>query len=936
MSGPNESQTRKLYIDKALARAEWHVDNPNQVGLEIPVDGFAPEVWQRLNHKLHTLRESGVSYDASLPSGISDYVLKRPNGEIIAVVEAKRTSVDPRLAQIQTEFYVQEIEKRQSFRPFAFMSNGHEIYFWDVGRANKRLVHGFFTPRDLENQLYIQQNKTPLLDTKINPGITDRLYQQEAIRRVCQAFEADKKRMALIVMATGTGKTRMAMSVIDVFMRSHQAQRVLFVADRDPLVKQALEEGFKTHLPDEPCDRIVTHRIDKTKRLFAVTLQTLSNNFQRFSPAFFDLIIFDEVHRSIFNKWYEVIEYFDGRMIGLTATPAGFIDRNTFRVFQCDGELPTALYPYEQAVEEKYLVKYTPYTAQTRFQRQGIKGVELDEESRNALIEQGLEPDDIDYEGTDLERTVSNRDTLVKQWQEFMDVCYKDESGQLPGKTIVFAMTQSHALRLTAVFEEMYPQFPGVVEVITHKSEHKGTAIKKFKTQNLPRIAISVDMLDTGVNVPEVVNLVFMKPVHSYIKLMQMIGRGTRNHEACKHPEWLPGGEKSDFLIIDFWENDLNKDPQQEREPQNVPVLVSIFNTRLKLLEVMLSERQTAVFQQTVADLRDQIADIPVEAFSVKRVYHEIEEAWQDSFWTYLTQRKLDFLRLKVGPLLRYAPDVDVQAATFTSKVERLKLQRLTGKNTAATIESIREDVSRLPDFVQQHPERRDAIRRCLSPEIETADSTQLSQIIIALADQMRNRRDRVNPFLQLDLPDFMAVRSYIFLYDRGQPVYVDEYRRRVEDKVLDVIASHPVIAQIEQGQAVNDDQLLALERTLREALSSEDIQLTEENIRRAYGVKVDSFMAFVRNLLELDGIPDYADVVERQFQEFVGRNQFNADQIRFLRAVQSVFLQKRRLALADLYDAPPLRAFGADAVERFFDATQQKELLRFAEQLAV
>ncbi|MCA9944386.1 MAG: DEAD/DEAH box helicase family protein, partial [Anaerolineales bacterium] len=679
----------------------------------------------------------------------------------------------------------------------------------DVGHINKRLVHGFFTPHDLENQLYIRQNKTSLLETKINPGITDRLYQQEAIRRVCQAFEADKKRMALIVMATGTGKTRTAMSIIDVFMRSHQAQRVLFVADRDALVKQALEEGFKTHLPDEPCDRILTHRIDKTKRLFAVTLQTLSNNFQRFSPAFFDLIIFDEVHRSIFNKWYEVIEYFDGRMIGLTATPAGFIDRNTFRVFQCDGELPTALYPYEQASEEKYLVKYTPYTAQTRFQRQGIRGVDLDEESRNALIEQGLEPDDIDYEGTDLERTVSNRDTLVKQWQEFMDVCYKDESGQLPGKTIVFAMTQPHALRLAAVFEEMYPQFPGLVEVITHKSEHKGTAIKKFKTQNLPRIAISVDMLDTGVNVPEVVNLVFMKPVHSYIKLMQMIGRGTRNHEACKHPEWLPGGEKNDFLIIDFWENDLNKDPQQEREPQNVPVLVSIFNTRLKLLEVMLAERQTAVFQQTVADLRDQIATIPVEAFSVKRVYHEIEEAWQDSFWTYLTQRKLDFLRLKVGPLLRYVPDVDVQAATFTSKVERLKLQRLMGKSTAATIESIREDVSRLPDFVQQHPERRAAILRCLSPEIETADPAQLSQIITALADQMRNRRDRVNPFLQLDLPDFMAVRSYIFLYDRGQPVYVDEYRRRVEDKVLEVIANHPVIAQIEQGQAVGDDQLL-------------------------------------------------------------------------------------------------------------------------------
>lgn len=930
MSAITEQQTREQLIDRALAQAGWNVKNPEQVGVEIPVDGASPEAWRRLSEKL---RESGsAAYNiAPLPSGISDYVLKRPNGEIIAVVEAKRTSIDPRLAQAQAEFYVAEIAKRQSFRPFAFMTNGREIYFWDVGRANKRLVHGFFTSDDLENQLYVRQHQKSLLETPINQAITDRLYQQEAIRRVAQAFEVDKKRMALIVMATGTGKTRVAMSIIDLFMRSNQAQRVLFVADRDALVKQALEEGFKTHLPDEPCDRIVTHRIDKTKRLFAVTLQTLSNCFQQFSPAFFDLIIFDEVHRSIFNKWYEVIEYFDGRMIGLTATPAGFIDRNTFRVFQCDGELPTALYPYEQAAAEGYLVNYTPYTARTRFQRRGIKGVDLDEESRNALIEQGLDPDEIDYEGTELERTVSNRDTLVKQWQEFMDVCYKDQSGQLPGKTIVFAMTQEHAVRLAAVFEEMYPQFPGLVEVITHKSEYKGTVVKKFKSQNMPRIAISVDMLDTGVNVPEVINLVFMKPVRSYIKLTQMIGRGTRSQAACKRLDWLPGGEKHDFLIIDFWENDLNKDPQQEREPQDVPVLVAIFNTRLKLLETLLPAQHTADFQQVAADLRGQIAEIPLDSFSVKRVYHEIETAWRDEFWEYLTLQKIAFLRLKVGPLLRYVPAVDVAAATFTAKVERLKWQQLTGKSAAATIESIREDVSRLPEFVQQQPERAEAIRRCLSPDIENASPAQLTYIVTALASQMRHRRDQVNPFLQLDLPDFMETRSYIFFYDRGQPVYVDEYRRRVEDKALDVIANHPVIAAIEAGRAVGDDQLLDLERALRRALGGDEIQLTEENIRRAYGVRVDSFMAFARNLLELDGIPDYAEVVGRKFQEFVGRNQFNADQIRFLRAVQSVFLQKRRLALADLYDAPPLRAFGKDAVERFFDEAQRQALLNFA-----
>ena len=222
--------------------------------------------WQRLERKL---RESGGQYTADLPSGISDYVLKQPNGEIVAVVEAKRTSVDPALAQAQTEFYVEEIEKMQGFRPFGFMTNGYDIYFWDVGEANKRLVHGFFTPEDLANMRYMRENKSSLLEAPINPLITDRLYQQEAIRRVCEAFEVQKKRKALLVMATGTGKTRTAMSIIDVFMRSNQARKILFVADRDALVKQALDDGFKVFLPDEPCTA------------FTAIISTPANGFMR-------------------------------------------------------------------------------------------------------------------------------------------------------------------------------------------------------------------------------------------------------------------------------------------------------------------------------------------------------------------------------------------------------------------------------------------------------------------------------------------------------------------------------------------------------------------------------------------------------------------------------------------------------------------------------
>ena len=935
MPNPTEAKTRKELIDPALKKAGWDVNNPDQVGIEIPVDGFDPEAWRRLEAELKRLRQAGVPYGADLPAGVSDYVLYRPNGEIMAVVEAKRASIDPRLAEAQTQFYVAELEKGQSFRPFAFMTNGYEVYFWDVGRANKRLVAGFFSPEDLDNLLYLRQQQTPLGQAAINTGITDRAYQMEAIRRVGEAFEAGQRK-ALAVMATGTGKTRVAMSLVDIFLRANQARRILFVADRDALVEQAKSEGFQAYIPDEPCARIYTHDIDTTNRLYVVTLQTLSKCFEEFTPGFFDLIIFDEVHRSIFNKWNEVLHYFDARMIGLTATPAAFIDRNTFLEFDCHDGTPTFLYEYEDAIRDGYLVGYSLYAARTRFQRRGIRGVDLSEEERNALIEHGLDPDDIDYSGTDLEKRVSNRDTLRKQWEEIVEVCYKDQSGQLPGKTIIFAMTQEHALRLADVFEEMYPQYPGLVQVITYKSEYKGSLIKNLKQKDMPRIAISVDMLETGVNLPEAVNLVFMRPVQSRIKLEQMIGRGTRDQAACKHPEWLPDGRKSDFIVIDFWENDFSKRPQ-EQTPQSLPVLVTIFNTRLELLTLFLNDQGSAEAGRAIADLRAQIALIPIDAFTIKRVYPQVEAAWDDAFWRYLTPDKLGFLKLKVGPLLRYAPGGDVQAATFTSKVERLKLHILTGGDVSATALSIAEDVSRLKyEFIRGDAGREAAYELCLSPRLKEARVAELNQVIDTLAGLMSKRGRRPEDFLlELDLADLIDVRGYILLYGGSQPVYVEEYRRRVDERILELVAGHPTIQAIERGQPVNDAQLIELERSLRHELGGADLELSEANIRKAYGLKVGSLLEFLRRLLEIEGLPDFQEVVRRQFEGYMAGHPFNADQLRFLRAVQTVFLQKRRLALADLYD-PPLTSFGENAVERWFSQAEVNEMLAFAETLTV
>jgi len=915
----SEERTRKEMIDPQLERAGWYLRDHSKVKIEIPVDG----------------------YDAEPYNGVTDYTLYRENGEVLAVVEAKKTSVDVRLAEAQLTHYVTEIEKHQSFRPFGFLANGLEIHFVDVGYAPKREVFGFFTREDLENLLFIRQNAKPLSSVDINNSIVDRSYQHEAIRRVGEAF-ADGKRKALIVMATGTGKTRTTMGLIDVFMRSNQARRILFVADRDALVDQAKEDGFEKFIPAEPCTRLRTYDLDTTKRLYAVTLQTLSNIFEQFSPAFFDLIVFDEVHRSIYNKFNEVLEYFDGRQVGLTATPANYINRDTFLAFDCTDGKPTYLYTYEQAIEDKYLVDYELYAARTKFQRQGIHGVDLTEEERNALIEKGLDPDDISYEGTELEKEISNRDTLRKQWEEIWDVCRKDSSGQLPGKTIVFAMTQQHALRLQDAFYEMYPQFPDLAKVITHKSEYRGTLVESFKKKDFPRIAISVDMLDTGIDVPEVVNLVFMKPVQSPIKLQQMIGRGTRVQAACRNLALLPNFEKKDFLIIDFWENNFSRDAKEVVD-QSTPVLVTIFNTRLKLLETYLRDQKDPDCRQVIADLREQIQQIPTDSFTIRKHMPEIEEAWRDAFWDYLIPSKIEFLKLKVAPHLRLVPGVDVAAETFISKVERLKLLKRTGKEASGTIQSIVEDAQSLRDTILSDAEIK-AKSMCVPEKLMEFSNNELNLLRDVLAPRMKNKA-RYDTFLELDLVDSIAISGFILLTKSGEKMYVAEYRRLVEQRILALVAEHPTIRAIQntyrKGEAllrpyIDDWQLLELERTLTKELGEGDLEVTPENLKKVFAHTADSFLGLVRQVLDMQYLPDYKDLVARQFETYVTQHNYNADQIRFLRAVQSVFLQKRHLETADLYDAPALVGFGQDAVERWFTEKEVEEVVEFANRMRV
>jgi type I restriction enzyme R subunit len=352
------------------------------------------------------------------------------------------------------------------------------------------------------------------------------------------------------------------------------------------------------------------------------------------------------------------------------------------------------------------------------------------------------------------------------------------------------------------------------------------------------------------------------------------------------------------------------------------------------LLETYLKDQKDMDCKHVIADLREQIQQIPTDSFTIRKHMPEIEEAWQDGFWNYLVPSKIEFLRLKVAPHLRLVPGVDVAAATFISKVERLGLLKRTGKDRTQAMQSIAEDAAVLPDFVVNDPRLKPYVQKCIPEEMNNASLSDLSNLRDALAPQMKYKR-RLDTFLELDLVDSIAISGYILLTRSGEKMYVAEYRRLVEGRIQELVANHPTIKAIQNGEKIDDWQLLELERTLTRELGEGDLEVTPENLKKVFAHTADSFLGLVRQVLDMQYLPDYKDLVARQFETFITQHNYNADQIRFLRAVQSVFLQKRHLETADLYE-PPLDMFGADAVERWFTEKEVRDLIGFAQTLLV
>ena len=518
----NEKLTRKEIIDTRLKQAGWNVTDRTQVIEEFDIH-------------LTVVEEPTTPYAGHQ---FSDYVLLGKNGKPLAVVEAKKTSVDAAIGREQAKQYCYNIQSTQGGElPFCFYTNGHDIYFWDLNNYPPKKVYGFPTREDLERYSYIRKARKTLAGELINTNIAGRDYQIRSIRAVMEAIEK-KKRKFLLVMATGTGKTRTCIALVDSLMRAGWAERVLFLVDRIALRDQTLE-AFKEHLPNEPrWPKPQEKEIATDRRIYVSTypgmLNVIRDENKPLSPHFFDLVVVDESHRSIYNTYQEILDYFNTITLGLTATPTDVIDHNTFQLFETEDGVPTFAYSFDEAINHipPFLCNFQVMKIKTKFQEEGISKRTISLEDQQKLILEGKEIEEINYEGTEIEKKVINKGTNALIVREFMEESIKDANGVLPGKTIFFCMTKAHARRMEEIFDSLYPEYKGELAKVLVSDDPrvygKGGLLDQFKQNDMPRVALSVDMLDTGVDIREITNLIFAKPVFSYTKFWQMIGRGNK------------------------------------------------------------------------------------------------------------------------------------------------------------------------------------------------------------------------------------------------------------------------------------------------------------------------------------------------------------------------------------------------------------------------
>lgn len=899
----NEAQTRKQIIDKRLSLSGWDIKNPLHVAEEL-------DIWVGLPAGV---REPETPYQGYL---FADYALLGSSGKPLAIVEAKKSSVDAEIGKEQARNYAEKIHRTTGVPiPFVFYTNGYDIHYWDTERYPPRKVLGYPSRADLERIQFLRDNSKPLSSQLVDLKIAGRPYQIEAIRAALEAVEK-KRRKFLMVMATGTGKTRTCMGLVDVLTRTNHAQRVLFLVDRIALQEQALD-AVKEHLPNAPIwPKEGEREFVLDRRVYVMTYPTMLNLIQQencpFTPHFFDLLIADESHRSIYNVYKNILDYFDALQLGLTATPKDHIDHNTFNLFECDEGLPTFAYTYEEAVNNvpPYLSDFEVFGIQTKFQQEGINSSTIAEADKKRLLADGQEPEEINFEGTELEKKVTNKGTNTIIVREFMEECIKDPDGVLPGKSIFFAISRKHAFRLCDVFNSLYPEYKGqLAEVIISdvKGVHgKGGILDRFKNQNMPRIAISVDMLDTGIDIREVVNLVFAKPVLSYTKFWQMIGRGTRVLDPDSIKPWCP--EKKKFLIMDCWKNfEYFKMTPKGKEPAgSLPLPVRLFDARLKKLEAALSIKDAVLIEKTQRQILDNVRSLPANSVTVLDGRKYLDEVLELGYWLYLNEEKFKYLRLYVAPIMRAKSEADFKAMHFELDIVDLATAHILKDHEKFENlkEGVIETISELPLEVNIVAEQEVLIRKVMSEHfwmVFTDDD--LDEMIKSLGPLMKFRGPRgKREILLTDLQDLLIQKDYIEFGPKHERLTTNQYRLKVEDFIKELVKTNPALQKLSAGQDLTEEEIVELAKILEEHYPN----ITEYILREVYDNRSAHFIQFIKHILGIEPLATFTETVSLAFDEFIrAHNNYGQIQIQFLMTLKSFVLQKGKVEKRDLVSAP-------------------------------
>ncbi|MEG2868188.1 MAG: DEAD/DEAH box helicase family protein [Terrisporobacter sp.] len=875
----NEAQTRKKLIDVLLGEANWNVSS-SKVVEEYKIENYNGE-----NGKV----------------GYADYVLLDKKDKPIAVVEAKKTMVDPYVGQEQAKSYADGIEAMTGVRPIIYFTNGYETYMWDDKYSTPRIVWGFYTVEDLEYEMFKHKNKRPLSTVEIDTNISGRSYQIEGIKSVYEKFEQGYRK-SLIVMATGCGKTRTAISLVKGMIEGNHVKRVLFLADRDELVKQASRDksSFKTFMQNTPQMRVTSKTShDRESVLYFSTYQTMINYYNEFSVGFFDLIICDEAHRSIYKVYKDIVNYFDAYIVGLTATPVGFINRNTFTLFDCGDKDPTFSYSYEEAINHKpqYLLKYKAKDASTDFLRKGIKWNNLSEEQKRDLEEDGLDEEKIDFDKNALEEFVTNKDTNRKILRNLMEngIKVKDEIG----KSIIFAKNKNHATLLLKLFDEMYPQYNGSLAAIIHSDiKNKDDVLKNFKEEDRPKIAISVDMLDTGVDVPEVVNLVFAKPIYSKVKFLQMIGRGTR---LC--PNLFGDGEdKEEFYIFDHWQNFefFEEKPEGIIPRENKSSQQIRFENRINLLEILSTKGLNKEATNIIKLIREDIDSLPEKSVEIRKNKKLIDSLKLDKPWQNINTDLLDILRKNIAPLMLWIDIHDQRdAMLFDNTIYKIEICKLKEDPKEITyISKVIGELARLNTSMNQFNGTRELVKELLEIDKWSKLSyKELEDIRILLRDLMKYKsKNGPKSFVEIDIKDSDIVIKDIETSDNYGQVNVDAYIERVKTSLEKEMSMNLVIQKIRKGKEITKQEL----DMIYDIFNSGKVEFSIDELSEKAHVSKDDVIGIIRKFVGVD-----EEELNIKFEEFISdhNSKMNVKQMNMIRMIKDDIVKNKGISFASLYE---------------------------------